>query len=155
MVQQGSKGSKVQNYLDDRWQKQRDYYSKQARWNKFWHQWLLAFGAVGAVLVPVLLNLPQVPVLIVTILSLLVSIVIALDSIFHYGDNWKVFRQTTESLKRERILFDNQLDPYDDLDAEKNFAKFVIRCEEITNLEGKQYFEIHKLNEKLTSGPSF
>ena len=134
--------NKAEQYLNGRWQQQRDYYSRQSARNKRWHQYLLAFSTIGALIVPVLLNIDQVPKLVPTILSVLVSVALALDNVFHFGENWRSFRQTLEALKQERIYFETGIDPY--ADAQTAFSLFVQTCEEIMQAEGKSYFERDK-----------
>jgi len=134
--------SKVDQYLNGRWQQQRDYYSKQSARNKQWYQRLLLFGTVGALVVPVLLNIAEVPKVVPTILSVLVSVALALESVYHFGDNWRSFRQALEALKEERVLFDAGVAPY--TDPQTAFPLFVERCEDIMRTEGKSYFERHK-----------
>jgi len=137
-----SQVNKAEHYLTGRWQQQREYYSKQSARNKQWHQNLLLFSTVGAIAVPVLLNLAEVPKLVPTILSVLVSVALALDNVYHFGDNWRSFRQTLEALKQERVYFDAGIEHY--TDAQTAFPLFVQRCEEITQAEGKVYFEKFK-----------
>src|SRR5947209_7417894 len=115
--------SKVDQYLNGRWQQQRDYYSRQSARNKQWYQNLLLFSTVGALVVPVLLNIADVPKAVPTILSVLVSVALALESVYHYGDNWRTFRQALEALKEERVLFDAGVEPY--TDPQTAFPLFV------------------------------
>ena len=86
-----------------------------------------------------LLNIAEVPKLVPTILSILVSVALALDNVYHYGDNWRSFRQTLEALKQERIFFETGIDPYQD--PQTAFPLFVEKCEEVIRGEGKSYFE--------------
>ena len=53
--------SQAEQYLKERWQPQRDYYSRQSARNKRWYQRLLLFDTVGALVVPVLLNIANAP----------------------------------------------------------------------------------------------
>jgi hypothetical protein len=129
-------------YLNERWQQQRDYYSRQSARNKSWHQSLLLFSTVGAIIVPVLLNITAVPKLLPTALSVLVAVAIALDTVYHFGDNWRAFRQALEALKRERVYYENRVGPYADTDTP--FSLFVQTCEAIVSEESKSYFEIHR-----------
>lgn len=137
-----SEAGKVETYLNGRWRQQRDYYSKQSARNKRWHQRILLFSTIGALLVPVLLNISEVPKLAPTILSVLVSVALTLDSVYHYGDNWHTFRRTLEALKRERIFFETGVGPYQN--SQTAFPLFVKTCEEIMQGEGKTYFEKHQ-----------
>ncbi len=134
--------TQAEQYLTGRWQQQRDYYSKQSARNKQWHQNLLVFSTIGALIVPVLLNISEVPKVVPTILSVLVSVALALENVYQYGDNWRSFRQALEALKVERVLFEASVDPY--MDQHTAFPLFVERCEEIMQIEGKSYFERFK-----------
>jgi len=140
---------KAEAYLNGRWQQQRDYYSKQSARNKRWHQTLLLFSTIGALVVPVLLNIAEIPKWVPTILSVLVSVALALDNVYHYGDNWRSFRQTLEALKQERIFFETGIDPY--ADTRTAFPLFVEKCEEIMRGEGTSYFERHQAKKHDTS----
>lgn len=134
--------SKADQYLNGRWQQQREYYSKQSARNKRWHQNLLLFSTICALVVPVLLNIADVPKVVPTILSVLVSVALALESVYHYGDNWRTFRRALEALKEERVLFDAGIEPY--TDSQTAFPLFVQRCEDIMRTEGKSYWEQYK-----------
>jgi Protein of unknown function (DUF4231) len=129
-------------YLNGRWQQQCNYYSKRAISNKRWHQNLLLFSTISALVVPVLLNIVEIPKWVPTLLSVLVSVALTLDNVYHFGDNWRSFRQTLEALKRERILFETKSGSYEE--SETAFRLFVQRCEEIMQAEGKNYFERQK-----------
>jgi hypothetical protein len=137
--------SKVERYLNGRWQSQIAYYSKRSKAYKFWHQIFLFMSAVGAIIVPVLLNIP-ISRWVSTVISILVSIALALDNVFHFGDNWQSFRQALEALRRERVYFENEIKPY--VDSQTAFSLFVQRCEGIMNVEGKGYFERHRSQEQ-------
>lgn len=139
---------KAELYLNGRWQQQRDYYSKQASRNKHWHQSLVVFGTIGALLVPVLLNISAIPKLIPTVVSVLVSIALALDSLYHFGDNWRSFRQTLEALKQERIYFEAGIGSY--VQEENAFTMLVENCEAIMQDEGKHFFEYHRVKRQET-----
>ena len=133
---------KAEAYLIGRWQQQRDYYSKQSARNKRWHQTLLLFSTIGALVVPVLLNVAETPKWVPTILSVLVSVALALDNVYHYGDNWRSFRQTLEALKQERVFFETGIGSY--VESQTAFPLFVEKCEEIMRGEGTSYFERHQ-----------
>jgi len=121
---------------------QRKYYSDRSKQYKRNYQGFLIFSAVGALLVPVLIATPEVPKILPTVLSALVSIAIAVENIFHYGDNWRTFRQTLEGLRQEQILYDNHVGPY--VDAEEPFMLFVERTMTIMNSENSIYFEVNR-----------
>ncbi len=125
-------------YIQERWQKQRDYYSKRSAWNKRWYQRLQVFMAAGAIAVPIILSIPEIPKPIPIILSGLVAISAAMENLFRFGDNWRNFRLTLEALKREKVLFDIGAGPYQE--QENAFPTFVERVEALLSEEVKGYF---------------
>ncbi|HYN90229.1 MAG TPA: DUF4231 domain-containing protein [Ardenticatenaceae bacterium] len=130
--------SKEEIYLQQRWQSQRDYYSAKSAFYKRWHHGLQLFIALGAIAVPVILNIAQVPQLVPTILSALVAGAAALENVYRFGDNWRNFRQTLEGLKREKVMYDAGAGPYRETD--NAFALFVERVESLISEETKVYF---------------
>jgi len=100
--------SRAEQYLKGRWQEQRTYYSRQSARNKQCYQSLLLFSTVGALVVPVLLDIAEVPKVVPTVLSVLVSVGSGLERFSHYGENWRSFRETLEALKEERVLFEGR-----------------------------------------------
>jgi Protein of unknown function (DUF4231) len=138
--------SKEETYLQERWQKQKDYYSKESDENKTRHLGLQLFVTLAAIAVPILLAIPAVPPVIPTILSGLVAGATALENVFHYGDNWRNYRQTLEGLKRERALFDARAGSYDD--PKKAFTRFVERVEALVSEETMRFFPEDRSNSK-------
>jgi uncharacterized protein DUF4231 len=120
---------------------QKKYYSDRSKKYKRYYQGLLLFSSIGALIVPVLI-VTDIPKIIPTILSALVSIGIAVENLFHFGDNWRIFRQTLEGLRQEQVLYDNHVGPY--VDALDPFKLFVERTMTIMNSETTIYFEINK-----------
>ena len=70
-------------------------------------------AVIGSALVPVVANvtIPPVagytlpPTALTTLISLVVVVVVALDSVNHYGDQWRNYRSTEQFLGREKFLF--------------------------------------------------
>jgi len=134
----GARDSRQEQYLQERWLSQREWYSKKSTWNKRWHQGLQLFIALGAIAVPVILNIAEVPKVVPTILSGLVAAAAAVENVYHFGDNWRNFRQTLEALKREKALFDAGGGPYKNHDTA--FARFIERVEGLIAEETTRYF---------------
>ena len=130
--------TKEEAYLQERWQSQKDYYSKQSAQNKRLHQRIQLFITIGSIAVPILLSIAEVPKLIPTILSGLIAAAAALESVYHYGDNWRNYRQTLEALKREKALFSARAGSYKDLP--NAFSLFVERVESLLSEETMRYF---------------
>lgn len=130
--------TKQQRYLAERWQSQRDYYSRKSARNKQLYQGFQIFVALSAVAVPVLLAIPEMPKIIPAIMSGLVAAATAIENVYHFGDNWRTFRQTLEALKRERALYDAEAGPYGN--SKTAFRRFVERSENIIAEETGRYF---------------
>ncbi len=78
----------------------------------------------------------------IPIVSVLVAVAAAIENVFHFGDNWRNYRQALEALKREPALFDAKVGAY--ADPQTAFATFVERCEGIMAQETGSYFDAHK-----------
>ena len=126
-------------YLEDRFKSQEIYYDRKSAHNKRWHQSIQLFIAVGSVAVPVLLGISEIPKLVPTILSLMVAAVAGIENVFHFGDNWRIFRLTLESLKREKALYRAGAGPYKN--PQTAFTRFVERSENVIAEETVRYFE--------------
>ena len=123
-----------------RWQNQKDYYSKRVEKYKRWHLGLQLYMGVIAVAVPILLNIPHVPLLIPTILSGTIAAAAVIENVMRYGENWRTFRTTLESLKREKTLYDIGADVYKDLSVDDAATLFATRTEDILRTEWTGYF---------------
>ena len=62
-------------------------------------------------------------------ISLIVVVVVALDSVNHYGDQWKNYRSTEQFLGREKFLFQTGEGPYRTMEEQESFLLLVERCE--------------------------
>ena len=128
------------SYLENRWKSQKDYYSKNSRRNKKWYLRVKLFMGLGAVAVPVVLSIQEPDLRIFAgVLSAFVAGAAVLENVYNYGDNWRTFRQTSELLKRERVLYEAGAGPY--RYTKNREIRFVERCEEIIAEETGQYFQ--------------
>jgi Protein of unknown function (DUF4231) len=123
-----------EEYISQRVDQFRSWYDSKAVKAKSWYFKIRVTAVIGSLLVPVAANaIPQFPDWsrgLTTSLSLLVSLAVGLDSVFHYGDQWKNYRSTEQFLSREKFLFQTGEGPYRDLESEKAFALLVDRCED-------------------------
>lgn len=92
------------------------------------------FSVIGSLLVPVLTNLSLQPFelykpYLITVISLTVSILVALDGIYHFADQWKNYRSSEQFLSREKFLFLTGEGSYKDLESDAAFILFVERVE--------------------------
>ncbi len=128
-----------QTYLETRWQSQKNYYSKNSGKNKKQYQQIQLTIGAGAIIVPLLLGIPDIPKWVPAIISAMVAVLAATENVYQFGDNWRNFRQASESLKRERALFDAEAGPY--RISKDPFRRFVERCEDVIAAETGQYFQ--------------
>lgn len=89
-----------------------------------------SLGAVAAAAVPVLINLENVPSIYPTLLSLLVTILVSLEGIFHLREHWKNYDLMKSFLRQESCLFQAGAGAYRGLDPGAAFSLLVERVEE-------------------------
>ena len=120
----------AEQYMSERVIQYQTWYDKKAVQSKSAFMNMRAGSVVGAAVVPVIVNL-QIPYVnyLATVISLAVVILVSLDSVYHFGDQWKNYRSTEQFLGRERILFATGDGPYRGLDSPAAFLLLVERCE--------------------------
>ena len=95
---------------------------------------------ITAVSVPILLSIPHIPPLIPSILSGTIAAAAVIENVNRYGENWRTFRITLETLKREKILYNIGADVYKDLSVDDAATLFATRTEDILRTEWTGYF---------------
>src|SRR6266568_1645958 len=81
------------------WQDQKNYYSRKVGSFKNRHLGLQLYIGIIAITVPILLGIPEISKYIPTILSGSIAIAAVIDNVNRYGENWRMFRTTLETLK--------------------------------------------------------
>jgi hypothetical protein len=115
------------------------YYDKTAQRMKRRHLQTRVAAAIGAVLVPVASNLPwKLEIWSVTVdvarvgtsvIGLAVALLLALEGVFHFKDQWQNFRGTEQYLISQKFRFENRVDEYQSLSDEDAFKLFVSKVE--------------------------
>lgn len=115
------------------------YYDNTARRMKRRHLQSRATAAIGAVLVPVAANFPweltiagvqfRLATLFSSIIGLVVALILALEGVFHFKDQWQNYRGTEQYLLSQKFRFENRVEDYQDLQDEEAFKLFVSRVE--------------------------
>ena len=119
-----------EEYIDERVNQFREWYDKKASRAKKLYQWMRAITVVGGALVPVMINLPIRYIdVATTLISLLVVVLISLESVFHFREQWKNYRATEQLLAKEYFNFVAAEGPYRDQDEKEAFLGFVDRIE--------------------------
>jgi Protein of unknown function (DUF4231) len=133
---------KIKHYIDSRLTGETGYlgyYDKTARRMKRRHLQNRAAAAVGAVLIPVVSNVPweihigastiHVSTVGASLIGLAVALILALEGVFHFKDQWQNCRGTEQFLLSQRYRFENRVDEYQTLSDEDAFKLFVSRVE--------------------------
>jgi hypothetical protein len=128
------KGMQAEDYVQQRVMQFIEWYDKKAVSAKSIYLRFRTTSVVGALIVPIAANLSFVgydpyKTFVVTAVSLLVSMSVALDGVYHFGDQWKNYRSTEQFLSRERFLFQTGEGPYRGVAPDDAFLLFVERCE--------------------------
>lgn len=127
-----------ERYVSERFEQYRAWYDKKAVQAKSWYLRMRAFSVVAGGAVPVLVNM-EVPYTVfgypamrafVTVVSLLVVIVVSLESVFHYREQWKNYRSTEQLLMHELFWFRARVGKYGGLEDREAFLLFVERVED-------------------------
>lgn len=117
-------------YIDERLNQFREWYDFKAVRAKKLYQWMRATTVIGGAIVPVLINSPIQNVdIITTLISLLVVILISLESVFHFREQWKNYRATEQLLAKEYFNFVAGEGSYRNKKPEEAFLDFVDRVE--------------------------
>lgn len=90
-----------------------------------------------AAIVPVLINREGKEIW-ATILSLIVTILVGIQSVFHPREHWRNFDMISASLRREEMLFSTQSGEYEKLDENKRFHLLVRRVKDLIAKEREE-----------------
>ena len=92
-------------------------------------------AVVGAALVPVFVNIFPTHLLITTGISLLVVLMVSLEGVFHYKEQWRNYSATSSALEHEFYAMKTGTPPYDTVIPDMKFNLFAQRIEETINQE--------------------
>jgi hypothetical protein len=136
-------------YINDRLGYKINVYDKLGDSYK-WIFWLTtSISLICAALVPVLINQDGYKVW-ATGLSLVVTIMVGLQGIFHPREHWRNYDMISATLRREEMLFSTQSGEYENLDEKQRFHLLVRRVEEFIAREREETI-IMRTSEKETS----
>jgi hypothetical protein len=162
--------TKINKYIDERLFGKENgylgYYDKTAARMKKRHEYSRAAAALGAVLIPVVSNVawgPLIPVIsekpipVATIgaslIGLGVALILALEGVYHWKEQWQNFRGTEQYLRSQRFRFENGADEYQSLSREDAFKLFVSRVEKAIIDENNVTLNILGRSEGMIQGP--
>ena len=131
-------------YIDQRLNQALSWYDAKSVTCKNKYLRMRAFSVVGAALVPVLVNVefPYVDP-IATATCIVVVLLVSLESVFHYRDQWVNYRSTEQYLRKEYFLFTAKEGIYADLNADEDaFRTFVERVEQAIDVENASTLQV-------------
>jgi uncharacterized protein DUF4231 len=126
-----------EEYLATRVDFKTDAYRKKGDMYRGCYLAAATISAVAAASVPVLINL-QIPSIYPTVLSLLVTILVGIEGIFHWREHWKNYDLMKSYLRHEACLFQAKSGPYRGAAESDAFVLLVERVEEAIAKERAQ-----------------
>ncbi|MFZ4828683.1 MAG: DUF4231 domain-containing protein [Phototrophicaceae bacterium] len=157
--------TRAKHYITTRWQEQYDYYLNKTETQRKRYLRLQVMIGIVAVIVPVLIGMTGALTTWVTefatqggvislqtsrtlnlfinalpaVLSGFVAIGTAIENVYHYGVNWRAYKNALEGLRRERVLFEAKAGSY--LRSSNPYRLFIERCEDVISEETGGFFE--------------
>ncbi|MFT3850956.1 MAG: DUF4231 domain-containing protein [Propionivibrio sp.] len=122
---------KPADYIEQRTTQYQAWYDRKAVAAKALYLRMRTAIVLGGVVVPVIVNsgLPGKDIA-ASVVSLVVAVCVALESVYHFREQWKNYRSTEQFLGRERVLFLTGEGGYKEFtSARAAFIHFVERCE--------------------------
>jgi hypothetical protein len=142
-------------YLDKRVKQFTDWYNGKAAQAKKRYLAMRALSVALGALVPVLVNVQfRYVSTVTTILSVTVVVLISLENVYHYREQWKNYRSTEQFLQQERFAFQTRIGEYADLDNEDAFRAFVERVEAAIAAENASTLNTMTLTERTSTDDS-
>lgn len=136
---------KPEEYIKNRLQPQSEWYAKKSRESKKIFNRLRTTEIVAAALIPFTSGITAsisnllIPGSIVTgLLGVMLTIIAGIIALGQYQENWIKYRTTRESLKKEKILYDAAMSPYN---TEEAFPILVQRVESLISKENTNWAE--------------
>jgi hypothetical protein len=127
-------------YLTQRYENQRNWYSKKSNINKkvyTWFQWIVL---ILAAIIPVLIICEKTK-LYAAGLSVILAILNGSLKTFRYQEKWINYRTVSESMKKEKQYFDAELYDYQD---QNKYKIFIEKIEKLISRENVLWVNIVK-----------
>lgn len=125
------------DYMVERLNDQLKYYDKVANRSKKRYLQSRTISVVAGALVPVLVNITfPYSQIITTILSVIVVLIVSLEGVWHFREQWVNARSTSEALRKEYFVFSTGEGTYKNVkDPKDAFILFVERIEALIEAE--------------------
>jgi len=130
-----------EQYLETRVDFKTEAYRRKGERYRWTYLITTTIAAMSAATVPVLINL-DVPKLAPTLLSLLVTILVSVEGIFHLREHWKNYDLMKSFLRQEACLFEAKGGAYRNKQPHEAFILLVERVEDGIAKERAQTIEM-------------
>jgi len=136
-----------EQYLKERLNDQIKWYSAKGRMNQHLHKRYKLLEIIAASMIPFLSGMSSfIPFSewIIGGLDMTIAIAAAISSIYKFHENWIEYRNTSETLKQEKMLYLTHTTPYH---TENRFNILVARAESIMNIENQNWLAFTRVIE--------
>jgi hypothetical protein len=121
----------AQDYISQRLKQYQGWYDGKAVSCKRRYMQMRCASVLGGAVVPVLVNVSfDGRAAVTTVLSLIVVVLVSLEGVLHYREQWKNYRSTEQYLGREEVWFRERVGPYADRTPEEAHRLLVERIED-------------------------
>lgn len=141
-----------QDYIAQRIDDQIKWYSSKSRWNKKRYTNIKTLIIVLSVSIPFLTGLIGDDEtfafwlkIAIGVSGILIAVGEGILSLQKYQDNWMEYRQASENLKREKLLYLTKSGPYR---GKATLSQLVERIESFTESENKSWFQYIKTDKE-------
>jgi hypothetical protein len=133
-----------EEYIDERLNSSIAWYDKAASTSKSRYLNFKAATVIGGAIVPVLVNIDVIPYIniVTTVISLIVVLLVSLESVYHYREQWTNYRSTEQNLRNEYFVFVTKDGPYAGIKKEEAFLQFVLRIENTIEAENSSTLQV-------------
>jgi Protein of unknown function (DUF4231) len=139
--------SQPANYKEARLEKQIEWHSNKAKYNKLRFRQVQIITLVASAIIPII-NVANIADLQTRIISsILGGIIVVTTGLTHlekYQENWILYRTIAELLKKEKYFFENSIGEYSNPSEIAKNKLLVERVESIVSAETSKYFTIHQ-----------
>ncbi len=120
-----------EDYIKERVQYKINEYVKKGFRYRIAYRVLASIAAIGAALVPALINIPDLRTIYPTMASMAVAVAVALEGVFHTREHWRNYDMISAFLREEEMRFSTRAEPYAREQSEdQSFKTFVDRIED-------------------------
>lgn len=132
-----------EQYIAERLNPNIAWYDKTANANKEKYLRMRATTVICGALVPVMVNItiPYINIL-TTVTSLIVVLLVSLESVYHYREQWTNYRSTEQNLRNEYFFFTTSSGPYQEMSDADAYLIFVDRVEDIIEAENSSTLKV-------------